>query len=80
MTTYTVKKGQRLDQIVYDHYNSLEMFDKVLNANLHLLEDEKKESEVFYYANAILSENAIVNLPTIQTSENTARQEVPTLW
>jgi phage tail protein X len=33
---YSTVEGDRIDQIVYQHYGSLDMLDQVLTANLHL--------------------------------------------
>ncbi|MCF6202027.1 MAG: tail protein X [Hydrogenimonas sp.] len=36
MSEYIAKEGERLDQIVYAVYGSLEIFNEVLKANIHL--------------------------------------------
>lgn len=64
MKEYLAKKGERLDQIVYAHYKSLEQFEKVLDCNKHLL------------CKLILNAGDKVYLPIIQFVE----KETKRLW
>lgn len=40
MIEYTVTEPKRLDTIVYEHYETLEVFEAVLEFNTHLLPDK----------------------------------------
>ena len=66
MKTVTAYKGQRLDQIIYKKYSTLEsdVVNAVLSANPHLL--NKLELEA----------GDVVNLPEIETKEPKGRH----LW
>jgi len=65
MIKYIAQKGDRLDQIVYKKYKTLKIFEKVLEANLHLLNK------------VILDEGDIVYLPKIKIEKP---KEVKALW
>ncbi|MDR0666770.1 MAG: tail protein X [Campylobacteraceae bacterium] len=53
MTKYIAHEGERLDQIVYKHYKTLDVFAQVLKFNARL--------------KPILADKDIVYLPTIKT-------------
>ena len=65
--TYTAQDGDRLDKIVFKHYGTLKVFDKVLEVNTHLV------------TKAILEDNDKVNLPIIEIQKATTK-EVKSLW
>lgn len=61
------QNGDRLDQIVYQEYETLSVFDKVLEENTHLI---KK---------IVLDYGDIVNLPVLEIQKATT-VEIETLW
>ncbi len=67
MKTYTAQNGDRLDQIVYQEYNTLKVMDKVLEANIHLKHK------------VLLEDGDIVNLPVVTIEKETIKK-VKTLW
>lgn len=67
MKTFLAQKGDRLDQITYSEYGTLKIFDKVLEANPHLM------------TKVILDDNDTVNIPVIQIKKE-ATKEVKSLW
>lgn len=66
MNTYPAQSGDRLDQIAYQEYSTLDHFDKVIEANPHLV---KKP---------LLEDNDIVNLPELEQPKQEIK--VKTLW
>ncbi|DAB40816.1 MAG TPA: phage tail protein [Sulfurovum sp. UBA12169] len=66
MKQVTAQHGDRLDQIAYSEYGTLEYFNKVMDANLHLS------------AKPILENGDIVNMPTITMQVQEIK--VKTLW
>lgn len=67
MKTFTAQNGDKLDQIAYNTYGTLEHFTKVVEANPHLVNKP------------ILSDGDVVNLPVIEV-EKTKVSEVKSLW
>jgi len=67
MKTVIAQNGDRLDQIVYQEYETLDVLDKVLEANTHL------NNKV------ILEDGDVVNIPVITIQKETI-QEVQALW
>ncbi|RYA23884.1 phage tail protein [Malaciobacter halophilus] len=67
MTTYIAQEGDRLDQIVFRHYKTLIVFEKVVEANPSLKN------------RTILKDDEVINLPVI-TIEKTKTKEVKSLW
>jgi phage tail protein X len=67
MLTYKALNDDRLDQIVFKHYGTLEVYIEVLESNDHLMNK------------VILEQNDIVNLPVLNTVTNPIK-EVETLW
>ncbi|WOE69077.1 tail protein X [Hydrogenimonas thermophila] len=66
MSEYIAKEGERLDQIVYAVYGTLDVYNEVLKANIHLA--DKIE----------LDAGDIVYLPEIKTDVETKDEKV--LW
>jgi phage tail protein X len=67
MKTINAQTGGRLDQITYLQYGTLDIFDKVLEANPHLA------------TKVILDDGDIVNIPVIEIKKETTK-EVKSLW
>jgi phage tail protein X len=67
MKTYIAELGDRLDQITFKEYGTLKVYDKLLEANKHLVTKIK------------LSDGDIVNLPVIEIPKETIK-EVKSLW
>jgi len=61
------ERGDRLDQIVFKHYATLDVYVEVLESNEHLINK------------MILDDEDIVNLPLIEIELNPIK-EVETLW
>ncbi len=66
MSEYIAKEGERLDQIVFRVYGSLEYFEEVLRANIHLA--AKRE----------LSAGDVVRLPDMDTNVKSVEEKA--LW
>jgi phage tail protein X len=58
MRKYRTKKGERLDQVVYREYNTLEqsVFNLVLEANTHLSPAVEFEADTIVYLPEIKAE------------------------
>jgi phage tail protein X len=71
MTEYKCKDGDRIDDVVYKHYGSLEPLAKVLFANPHLLE-----------LPIILNSPTIIKLPKIDDvkSDEVVENQRQQLW
>lgn len=55
MNKAIAKTGERLDQIIYSNYGTLEAFEQVLEANPHLLKKEILEiGDIVYLPNVVL--------------------------
>lgn len=55
MNKAIAKAGERLDQIIYSNYGTLEVFEQVLEVNPHLLKKEILEIEdIVYLPNVVL--------------------------
>lgn len=67
MKTVNAQAGDRLDQIAYLEYGTLDIFDKVFEANTHLA------------TKVILDDGDVVNIPVIEIKRQTAK-EVKSLW
>lgn len=67
MKTHIAEAGNRLDQIVFNEYATLKVFDSVLEANPHL--DTKP----------LLDDGDMVNLPVVELPKTTTK-EVKSLW
>ena len=67
MKTYIAEFGDRLDQITFKVYGTLKVYDKLLEANKHLVIKTK------------LNDGDIVNLPIIEIPKETIK-EVKSLW
>jgi phage tail protein X len=67
MKTYIAQLGDRLDQITFQEYGTLKVYDKVLLENKHLATKIK------------LNDGDIVNLPVIDIQKETIK-EVKSLW
>ena len=65
MTEYKATDGDRLDQIVFNHYNTLKVFNKVLEANKHI------------GAKTVLAAGDVIKLPVIELPKT---KEVKGLW
>ncbi len=67
MAMIKAQRGDRLDQIVFKHYGTLDVYVEVLEENDHLINK------------MILEDGDIVNLPVIEIELNPIK-EVETLW
>ncbi|WP_108062729.1 tail protein X [Poseidonibacter lekithochrous] len=67
MKTNNVQAGDRLDQIVYKEYGTLDVFAQVLAANPQLK------------SRTILNDTDVINLPVIEISPG-KEKEVKSLW
>ncbi len=65
MTHIKAKDGERLDNIIFAHYGTLENFSKILEQNQHLKEK------------IILNDGDVINLPIF---EQKVKKEVTALW
>lgn len=65
MKTIYAQNGERLDQIVYREYKTLDYFEKVVESNPHL------KNKIF------LDENDIVNLPIVKKEQ---KAKLDSLW
>lgn len=55
MNKAIAKTSERLDQIIYSNYGTLEVFGQVLEANPHLLKKEILEiGDIVYLPNVVL--------------------------
>lgn len=55
MNKTIAKTGERLDQIIYSNYGTLEVFGQVLEVNPHLLKKEILEiGDIVYLPNVVL--------------------------
>ncbi len=63
MVRYLAKEGERLDVIIYAYYDSLDVFEEVLNQNPHLVNSiEMKRGDIVYlltFEQDIIIEDAI---------------------
>ena len=67
MSEYIAKDGERLDQIVYAVYGTLDVYDEVLKANIHIADKIELEA------------GDIVYLPDIKRDTTTLKDE-KSLW
>ena len=67
MAMIKAERGDRLDQIVFKHYGTLDVYVEVLESNEHLVNK------------MILEDGDIVNLPVIEIELNPIK-EVDALW
>jgi phage tail protein X len=66
MNRYVAKDGERLDQVVYANYKSLDVFNSIMEFNKHLQDKP------------ILSAGDVVYLPEIEVK--TKIKELKSLW
>lgn len=67
MKTIDAQEGERLDQITFREYGTLDVFDKVIEANPDLT------------SKLVLEHGDKVNIPIVEYERYTAK-EVKTLW
>lgn len=68
MREYRASRGERLDQIVFREYGTLEVLQRVLEANVHLLRKVELEAD------------DVVYLPELPKEPKTQVQKGKALW